>query len=887
VEIAPKVSADGKEDKGSTSTEDADETIDPKGKSDAPTASDNNAVEPSSTEDKVMQNSRLARILAAIPNLYLRDCRVKVVMKSGDNESDEKSFSKEEAVGDMSIGDTPPSDANVQAADEAVSSTVYLVGVDFLSVTAGEDFLAHVRNSTMENGGGQLSESDVQTQTRSIPSFRESTTDDTQHEFLRKRVRTGRGPGGGVFFQVLSPTDDKRRYPQYFAGRPDTVAVANVSEEEAAVADGLIGSKWAVRSFANASNMCILRLSGLDVHARILLGRREELAETRDSAQEVNTCTDDYYFDYDADLVVFGVDYVGVTSNTVPPEDNGASKVDNDAADAAGEVESVPLRSNFHRISRGMRRHACKEQHLPSQDCSECWSYTTGTCPPPHAGDCRYEYEADSMMPLPGLVLYFAITDPLELNIERQGLESLHALKDLFTPRRGKDTVTGGENDHCAEEDGEALKERSAVPTTSVVPPASLELQAEFPAFMKPESVHVVGLHVANFYLRLHAMRSDGGREDGLSFFYWEMKLCALTLDSQNLNARELAFKDTRISIAQILLYELRGVCRKRIISVGLDPMRIRERTDPRSCGSSSSAELCTASTLLDIPAPYDALALLHRNENAVHFRFINVPISSDIHPADGTLLSRGCIDVKVGTLNFDLPPGFYQGIMTAKSEALSVLTGGPRNERNPPVKTGRPESNEQELSKSVTSCMGYTIRLDGGKFSMRPRIKFSFPPTTFSGESSSSDGFSMQTVLNHVKVEYGQRRIRPKETDRRMGGNISIRQLAKLTEALRLRILLYLDEDDLGPLEKALDLAKPGKRGHSFMRCHSINQRIGRFKTAAAMPESHANTQRRERRKMRPSRALKDHKKQHLLEKLMKLDEIALEKLLAAHEIS
>jgi hypothetical protein len=785
-----------------------------------------------------------------------------------------------------------PSDANdgsqVQAADEASSATVYLIGVDFLSVTGGEDFLAHVRNSTTENGGGQLSDSDVQTQTRSIPSFRESTTDDKQHEFLRKRVRTGRGPGGGVFFQVLSPADDKRRYPQHFAGRPDAVAVAAVSEEEVA-ADGLIGSRWAIRSFANASNMCILRLSGLDVHARILLGRREELAETLGIAQEVNTCTDDYYYDYDADLVVFGVDYVGITSNNVPSEENGANKVNNDAADVADEIESIPLRSNFHRIGRGMRRHACKEQHLPSQDCSECWSYTTGQCPPPHAGDCRYEYDADSMMPLPGLVLYFAITDPLELNIERQGLESLHVLKDLFTPPGRKDTATRGENDHSAEEDAEALKETSAVPTTSCVPPAELELQAEdyekFPAFMKPESVHVVGLHVANFCLRLHAMRSDGGREDGLSFFYWEMKLGALTLDSQNLNSRELAFKDTRISIAQILLYELRGVCRKRIVSVGLDPMRIREQTDPSSCGSASSVELCTAATLLDIPAPYDALALLHRNENAVHFRFINVPISSDIHPADGTRLSRGCIDVKFGTFNADVPPGFYPGIMTAKSEALSVLTSGPRNEREPPVKTGQPESNEQELSKSMTSCIEYTIRLDGGKFSMRPRIKFSFPPTTLSGESSSSDGWSIQTVLNHVKVEYGQRPIRPKETDRRMGANISIRQLAKLTEALRLRILLYLD--DLGPLEKALDLTKPGKRGHSFMRCHSINQRIGEFKAAAAMPESHKNTQRRERRKIRPKRALKDHKKQHLVEKLMKLDEADLEKLLAAHEIS
>ena len=140
--------------------------------------------------------------------------------------------------------------------------------------------------------------------------------------------------------------------------------------------------------------------------------------------------------------------------------------------------------------------------------------------------------EQDEVMPLPGLVLYFAITDPIEVNIERQGLESLNSLKTLFSPGTSQDAKIGiDETDSASIANGQIVAgEAEGTPNDSE--------ENGFPSFMKPEAVHIVGIHLASVCLRLQAMKSDGIKEDGLAFTYWEMQLGALTVDSQNLNAK-------------------------------------------------------------------------------------------------------------------------------------------------------------------------------------------------------------------------------------------------------------------------------------------------------------------------------------------------------------
>ena len=70
--------------------------------------------------------------------------------------------------------------------------------------------------------------------------------------------------------------------------------------------------------------MSLLRLSALDVSARILLGRRKELEAVAAAENSTNKASadeaQDYYFDYDGELVMMGTDYF---SAGVAPDNDG------------------------------------------------------------------------------------------------------------------------------------------------------------------------------------------------------------------------------------------------------------------------------------------------------------------------------------------------------------------------------------------------------------------------------------------------------------------------------------------------------------------------------------------------------------------------------------
>ena len=862
LEIAPKPTS-STDDAGTTGAGDAAAVDDVKEEErSAKAASMNRNASSTTTEDRVMQNSRLARYLAAIPNLYLRDCRVRIILKGGDSREAGSVADKGIDASNNETSTTGEGEGGNKADDNS-SSTTYIVGIDFLSVTGGEDdFLAHART----NNEGVLLD-----QIRNAPSFREDGIDDTQNEFLRKRVRTGKGPEGGIFIQVISPLQDKRRYPQYYAGRSNVPSCVASSE--------LPSTRWAVKTFASATDMSLLRLSGLDVSARILLGRRKELEAVAAAETSTNSATpdeaQDYYFDYDGELVMMGTDYF---SAGVAPDNDGMldhmekGEITEDEA-PNNEIETIPVPSNFHRIGRGMRRHGCKEHsHLPSHDCSQCWSYVVQS-----SAEEKYEMEQDAMMPLPGLVLYFAITDPIEVNIERQGLESLNALKTLFSPGTSQDAKI--END---EADSASISNDQIVAGEVEGTPNDSEVNG-FPSFMKPEAVHIVGVHLASVCLRLQAMKSDGTKEDGLTFTYWEMQLGALTVDSQNLNAKELAFKDMRISIGQILLYELRGVCRKRLVRLGLDPAENSSAPNSQENCTMPPTQLCTAATILGVSSSFDALRLLHRHENAIHFRFINIPVSSEVNPTHGLPMRRRCIDVKLGSIDADLPPDFNSDVMTAKKEAMATVMGSSTNKESD-HDTSPEASVSSKVSTPLPSLLEYTARLDGGKFNMRPRIKCAFPSTILSGQSSSDEGFSIHSVLNRVKFEYGKRNrsdVHPPQAK----GIVAIQKFAQLPEACRMGVLFYLE--DLRSLEKALSMKE--NPTHFFLRCRKISQRLGQMATLDSPPDGSKELKTHGRKakhsKAKTSSASRSDRKRQLVEKLKNLSIDELEKLLAAHE--
>ena len=99
----------------------------------------------------------------------------------------------------------------------------------------------------------------------------------------------------------------------------------------------------------------------------------------------------------------------------------------------------------------------------------------------------------------------------------------------------------------------------------------------------------------------------------------------------------------------------------------------------------------------------------------------------------------------------------------------------------------------------------------------MTPLIKTKAPLTSIDGEISAEAGFSVQALLDKIEFSFGN----PSAT-RVLDQGLSLYQLAKLPDNVRLRVLLFLK--DLKPLEKALGLPQTS---NSFLRCRAVNKGI------------------------------------------------------------
>ena len=824
---------------------------------------------PATAEDRVTQNSWLAGYLAALPNLYLRDCRVKVVVRGEIGGGPEERRSG--GGGNSADGGRGGAQAQTyQDQDQDRGLTTFVFGIDFLSVTGGEDFLTHARE--MADGTGEPP---------GVPGASSSgQLDDLQNEFLRKRIRTGKGPESGLWLQILSPASSRNGCPPYFAGVSNSSVPSSPPPPWAGVDTGqdeAIHDKWAIRTYARETGMCVFRCSGVDVHARILVNSRKELAVNGNFSGGEAGLDDDYYFDYDADLVMYGVDYAGALGSE--PRGNDLSEdIDLDA------IESIPLKSNFHRVARGMRRRCCRKSYHPMEDCSACW-YPINDQHLSKTVECAI----DSEMPLPGLVFYFTVTDPFEINVDRHSLESLHILTNLLaTPSKKEieDSNEAMQDTKCETSANDELVpdvvSREGIPSVShgIAPGATstlenIELSSDsFPTYMKPECVHVVGFHVACFVLRLHCMRGSGEREGGLAFCYWETRIDTVTLDSHNLKSDELSFRDTRVSLGQLQVYELKGVDRNRLVAVGLE-------SDNGAQGDGSRPALnyvCAAAAILDVSSAHDALALLERKGNALHLSLVEVPGTSNSCLSSRSEVDMTCLDVCLGPIDADLPSGFSSNVMMSKREGLATLFNSSADTASAETKaeeTHEPPSVRKPYIPLM--CTEYTVRLESSRILMRPLVKCTFPPTTFSGQLTSNDGMRISTVLNRFKMEYG------KEANHRNDDRLErvplLLMMSNLPDGLRLRVLLYLD--DLKPLERAMELKRSV---NSFMRCHAVSNKIGQL--AVKIPTSRKSSGRRLRRKAKSKKDSSNlgHQKVQLVNKLMQLDESTLEAILAAH---
>jgi len=330
--------------------------------------------EPKTCGERVLAENALARALAALPNLFIRDVRVRFVIR---DEVVAHTISEESSalITDGTEAKYGPEDSIVE------------FSVELLSITDGEDFLANYRTT----GDDAEAEMGLSGRDDSKKSFDKGDDDlcgyYDQNEYLVKRVRTGRGPEGGISLRVYPPSR--------FLGRRNTFE----------------GRPWACHSWESLTQSCVVRCSGLDLQGRVYMGTKNEVGSSEDWLDA------DYDDEYNVDAMLFGgVDYIAPGPQPpLPPMVNGQPISDVEKfwthegatiyqTDANG-VQSSAVTSSFHRVARGLTPALCEGDHLPCENCNDCWVALPGT---------DRAHLLDSSTPMGGLVLSFLTRDPIE-----------------------------------------------------------------------------------------------------------------------------------------------------------------------------------------------------------------------------------------------------------------------------------------------------------------------------------------------------------------------------------------------------------------------------------------------------------------------------------------
>lgn len=799
------------DDTDAASTAGSEKDDGPKGKEPAADKSKKaNTRKDMSDGERVLDKSAIARALSAIPHLFLRDCHVRLVVREGDvGHEAEADISEEDSVLDL--------------------------GIELLSVTSGEDFLAHVR-ADEDATSSNFDEEAYRSQT-SFASYDESSN----NEFIVKRIRTGRGPEGGIWLKIFPPGKNRKEK-------------ARLKVDE----DKDVGPQWARERWTSNTEFCIFRCSGLDVRSRIFVGKQEE--------------TMDEYFFYDefaVDSMLVGVDYVAPgPAPALPPLGQSATASALEAMQSMGVscydtdnngIQSVKLDSAFHKIARGLAPTACKGDHLPCETCSKCWTQNG-------KADTIMDHPLDASTPLAGLVLNLSLNDPLEINVDRSSLEVIGQLAGLFIKKTA--AASPEISDEEAEEDADVGSSihggRICMPAARRSSAKKADITDSFPTYMQPENIEILGLHLATIVIRIHAMRNDGSYDGGLSFCYWETQTRCITMDIQKLSSEKSA-QDVRIDVAEFSAVEYKGVKHHQFVTLGLPHQPDVSSSDSNSTPLKKTASYScsraswpsTAYALLGIPAPLETNHYESRERHGIQMRYISVS-------SDGTDEERSSIHLRIGVTSVEMPWKAKNDVYNVISESKKSLFGSlsvdsEQETRDEPA--AKPVS-KKDPAESTSSLMKCKIGFDGGRVNIRPVMNLCLPPSTFFAEKSSSYGLFFETMLQRLEFAYGERSIVPKP---RRGG---ISLFASLPEGVRLRVLLFVN--DLGPLETALGLKH---EKNALLRFKAVNTRI--VKVAKQSSKS-----RRKKGKARMSSS----QREEVLAELLSMDDMALQELWALH---
>ena len=818
--------------------------------------------DPQTIGDRILAENKLAKLFSIIPNLFLRDIRVKFIIR-----------------------EEPVSEPDKPTDQESPNDTVVELCIELLSVTDGEDFFAHVRGDEDEastDGARDFQEDEA---TLTVAPTINPDGQFTQNEYLTKRIRTGRGPEGGI--------------------------VMKIHPGEKYIDSHVKHLQWARRTWYSSADWCVLRCSGLDIHARIFMGTMKEL-QLFSTAETWYGDTD--FDEYTVDSMLFGgVDYIapGPQPPLPPMPENsplGGEEEEGQLWTLPGAttyridvngIQSSFVNTSFHRVARRMRPKTCTRDHLPCEYCDYCWDTPPGV---------PLQHSYDLAAPLGGLVLNIMIRDPLELNVDRPTLQIFGLLLQLFKKPAmpaaatgdGNQTMSGKVDSEEMEDyqpqplqrsvsllskssqvsldshtstqgDGRRQKlQRSRSYTGRIVETSEDEhseapvpeepdfgdISSAFPSYMSPEKVQYAGIYVGKILFRVHLMKTDTMTERGYGFCFWQLQAKCVTIDQHALSGDVTPFSDVRFDCGFLTVTSFKGNEQRLLVSLG-SRQRVVEFDEATVETLMTRGEDCqrppwptTATVLLDIPPPLESLVFEKRERHAFQLRFISLR-----DPKKDK--ARSSAHLKLGSATINMPYASIREVSNVVREARFTIHPQSKHSENP-ERAQQPT----ETSTMDERLMKYRLQLDGARVYLEPLIDTRLPMCTLRGERSSLEGLSFETVLEKIQLRYGRQYVPTIMEEQRL----SLERLARLPEQLRMRILLCLN--DLNPLACALGMKS---EENSFLRCRSINKRIVRV----------AN-----KKKKRPSLRLDEQitRRQFLMQELVKLDDDELEDLYESH---
>ena len=497
---------------------------------------------------------------------------------------------------------------------------------------------------------------------------------------------------------------------------------------------------------------------------------------------------------------------------------------DQSDTDANG-IQHVPFASNFHWIAEQTHRQDCTAAHLPIHDCNHCWNACVSG---------EHNSVMESKMPLPGFVFYLSVTDAIELNVDRQSLQSISYAKSLIS----------GDSETSGEKEAGEISKQATISSTSVSNSGGRRKldnteDATFPACMQPDTIFLSGINLFKVTIRVHALQrrppqqtaiSQSLKNDlGLQFRYWELEMQSLFMEEQHHNSNELSIRDITCHAGQIKCVDYAGVCQRQILLAG----------------SKHKFDLpFTASEMLGVSTP------ILSDTYTVQTRLILCETSQiNITGSNELVSSTGFVDLKAGTVTVDVNMSLFSEMTSSANEAIMTLF---------PFKPIGKKPVKKPTKGSKKPSWNFQVSTNGGRVSCYPVIEISIPDAKFSGKSGPED-FSFHTLLDGLGIKYGSQKQQPLQQI----------LLCALPETLRMHVLVFLDE--LTPLEEVLQISR--KKGASiFLRSHAINKKLSSMndaqKKATSKPNANAIARRRDQ----------------LLKQLKELDDDDLESLLTMH---